>query len=156
MKKLIIAAGIAAATMASFGASAENYTSSASVNTIVTGGTGFSVSADGGSVNVDQFKTAGTLLGTFKVTAPTGAAKFSLSDIHAHNYPDNYEVQIGDSTCKAKLSSGVDASFGTGNTCDFDYAGVTKDLVVKSVNEFTSAVTPGVRTLTVTFKSTTD
>ncbi|EJI6541235.1 hypothetical protein NFS12_004985 [Salmonella enterica] len=156
MKKLIIAAGIAAATMASFGASAETFTSSASVNTVVTGKSGFSVSADGGTVNVEQFKSANALLGKFKVTAPAGAAKFSLTDIHAHNYPDDYQVQIGKASCKAKFASGLSSGFGDANVCDFDYAGVTKELAVESVGQFVGDVNPGVRTLTVTFESTTD
>ncbi|ECF6085643.1 hypothetical protein FNH58_22715 [Salmonella enterica subsp. houtenae] len=156
MKKLIIAAGIAAA-VASFGASAVTYTSSASVNTVVTGTTGFNVSAVDKSMDVDTFKTSGTLLGQFKVTAPDGAAKFTLSDIHAHSYPNGYKVKIGNGLCEATLDeNGQDAlGFGADNSCDFtSTTGVAQSLDVKNSGGYSgNDVTPGVRTLTVKFTS---
>ncbi|EBA9088421.1 hypothetical protein CEH81_23065 [Salmonella enterica] len=156
MKKLIIAAGIAAA-VASFGASAVAYTSSASVNTVVTGTTGFNVSAVDKSMDVDTFKTSGTLLGQFKVTAPDGAAKFTLSDIHAHSYPKDYKVKIGNGSCVATLDgNGQDAlGFGASNSCDFmSTTGVAQTLDVTNSGGYTgNDVTPGVRTLTVKFTS---
>lgn len=155
MKKLIIAAGIAAA-VASFGASAATYTSYASVNTVVTGTTGFVVSAVDKSMNAETFKASGTLLGQFNVTAPENAIKFTLSDIHAHNYPNNYKVKIGSGSCEATLdTNGQDAlGFGNGNTCDFSStSGVAQNLDVTSDGVFAGTVAPGVRTLTVKFTS---
>lgn len=158
MKKLIIAASIAAATMASFGASATEYTSNASVNTVVTGTTGFQISATDGKLSAEQFKAVGADLGAFIVKAPDGASVVSLSDIHAHNYPNGYVVKIADNnvdTCTATLASGVDNSFGLQNKCDFDVSGdspVTLSVTNNSV--FNDEVVPGTKTLTVTFKST--
>ncbi|EBP4584913.1 hypothetical protein VH79_17185 [Salmonella enterica] len=155
MKKLIIAAGIAAATMASFGASAVTYTSYASVNTEVTGTTGFLVTASNKSIDVDAFKADTTVLGTFNVTAPVGADKFTLSDIHAHNYPSGYKVKIGTGSCVATLGEdGKDATFGNSNVCDFtSHSGVAQDLNVTNNGGFSGPVAPGVRTLTVKFTS---
>lgn len=155
MKKLIIAAGIAAATMASFGASAATYTSYASVNTEVTGTTGFLVTASNKSINVDAFKADTTVLGTFNVTAPVGATTFTLSDIHAHNYPSGYNVKIGGGMCVATLgANGQDANFGNSNACDFaSQSGVAQDLNVTNNGGFKGEVAPGVRTLTVKFTS---
>lgn len=156
MKKLIIAAGIAAATMASFGASAvTTYTSFASVNTVVTGTTGFVVSATDQSMDVDTFKADKTILGKFNVTAPVGAAKFTLSDIHAHNYPVGYKVQIGGGSCVATLDvNGQYSTFGNDNVCDFtSETNVAQNLDVTNNGGFTGAVAPGVRTLTVKFTS---
>ncbi|EAQ3014134.1 hypothetical protein E4Q46_19925 [Salmonella enterica] len=155
MKKLIIAAGIAAATMASFGASAATYTSYASVNTEVTGTTGFLVNASNKSIDVDAFKADTTVLGTFNVTAPVGATNFTLSDIHAHNYPSGYNVKIGNGLCVATLGeSGQDANFGNSNQCEFvSQSGVAQELNVTNNGGFKGVVTPGVRTLTVKFTS---
>ncbi|EBF4784107.1 hypothetical protein AC369_16545 [Salmonella enterica subsp. diarizonae] len=155
MKKLIIAAGIAAATMASFGASAVTYTSFASVNTVVTGTTGFVVSATDQSMDVDAFKADKTILGKFNVTAPVGAVTFTLSDIHAHNYPDGYKVKIGGGTCVATLdANGQYSAFGNGGVCDFaSVTNVAQNLDVTNNGGFTGAVAPGARTLTVKFTS---
>ncbi|HDA4098067.1 TPA: hypothetical protein O5C63_004470 [Salmonella enterica subsp. enterica serovar Mokola] len=155
MKKLIIAAGIAAATMASFGASAATYTSSASVNTVVTGTTGFVVSAADKSMDVDTFKTDKTILGTFTVTAPVGATTFALSDIHAHNYPEGYKVKIGGGSCVATLDvNGQYSAFGNSNVCDFaSVTNVSQNLDVTNDGGFAGSVAPGVRTLTVKFTS---
>lgn len=157
MKKLIIAAGIAAATMASFGASATavTYTSSASVNTVVTGTTGFVVSSADKTMDAETFKANGTVLGVFNVTAPDGAVKFTLSDIHAHNYPTDYKVKIGDGSCDATLDvNGQYSAFGNGDVCDFvSSSHVAQDLKVTNNGGFTGDVLPGVRTLTVKFTS---
>lgn len=156
MKKLIIAAGIAAATMASFGASAKDYTSSASVNTVVTGTTGFVVSSADKTMDAETFKADGTVLGVFNVTAPDGATKFTLSGIHAHNYPTGYKVKIGSGSCEATLdTNGSDAAFGNGGACDVTITPhVVQDLEVKNYGGFVGDVAPGVRTLTVNFTST--
>ncbi|EGW7922276.1 hypothetical protein JGX56_004921 [Salmonella enterica] len=155
MKKLIIAAGIAAATMASFGASAATYTSYASVNTEVTGTTGFLVTTSNKSIDVDAFKANTTVLGTFNVTAPVGATKFTLSDIHAHNYPSGYSVKIGTGSCVATLGDGgQDANFGSESSCDFmSEPEIAQELNVTNNGGFDGAVAPGVRTLTVKFTS---
>ncbi|EEG6606126.1 hypothetical protein G3K90_003306 [Salmonella enterica] len=155
MKKLIIAAGIAAATMASFGASAATYTSYASVNTEVTGTTGFLVNASNKSIDVDAFKADTTVLGTFNVTAPVGASKFTLSDIHAHNYPSGYKVKIGTGLCVATLGEGgQDVNFGNSNSCEFmSEPEVAQKLNVTNNGGFKGEVAPGVRTLTVKFTS---
>ncbi|EOB2246841.1 hypothetical protein ACIJCA_004777 [Salmonella enterica subsp. enterica serovar Newport] len=158
MKKLIIAAGIAAATMASFGASAATYTSYASVNTEVTGTTGFLVTASNKSINVDAFKADTTVLGSFNVTAPVGATKFTLSDIHAHDYPSGYSVKIGNGLCVATLGeNGQDVNFGNSNSCEFaSQTGIAQDLNVINNGGFKGEVAPGVRTLTVKFTSVVD
>ncbi|EHY9252264.1 hypothetical protein K4955_004700 [Salmonella enterica] len=160
MKKLIIAAGIAAA-VASFGASAKDYTSYASVNTVVTGQSGFEITAeDGPTVDVDGFKKANVKLGSFSVKAPAGASSFKLSGIHAHDYPQGYVVKIAaaapaSGTCVATVSGDVANLDDEATECPITGAGagaVTLD--VTSNAPFDGSVDPGTKTLTVQFTST--
>ncbi|EDN3471587.1 hypothetical protein C0Z46_24320 [Salmonella enterica] len=159
MKKLIIAAGIAAA-VASFGASAKVYTSYASVNTTVTGDSGFQINATNGKdVDVNGFKASGADLGTFVVKAPVGATAFNLSDIHAHGYPQNYVVKIAATGATGTCVATVDAAglaVLEGNVPNCPINAFTSDSVtLKATNNalFESDVTPGTKTLTVKFTS---
>lgn len=172
MKKLLIAAGIAAATVASFGASAErgySTTSSfASVNTIVTGESGFKISANDKVVSGPDFKAANTELGSFGVTLPQGANGFSLKNIHAHNYPNTYEIKItpttfGGAACVAtvgvgasdiNLASSTNAADAT-YQCTFTGEG-SGALTLTNNKKFEGAVTPGARTFTAEFVSYTE
>ncbi|ECY1036710.1 hypothetical protein F6532_21450 [Salmonella enterica] len=160
MKKLIIAAGIAAA-VASFGASAKDYTSYASVNTVVTGESGFKITAsDGPNVDVSGFKVAGVKLGSFSVKVPTGASSFKLSDIHAHDYPQGYVVKIAatapaSGTCVATVSGDVVKLDNEATECPITKVGgdaVTLDVTNNA--PFIGTVEPGTKTLTVKFTST--
>ncbi|ECX0642206.1 hypothetical protein AHX13_23895 [Salmonella enterica subsp. enterica serovar Newport] len=157
MKKLIIAAGIAAA-VASFGASAATtYTSSASVNTVVTGNSGFSITTTDKTLNTTSFKAAAAELGQFVVKVPTGATTVSLSDIHAHDYPLNYVVKIagGSGECIATVgAAGATTLKGGGQTCDI--TGVSNSVTLDVTNNaaFVGDVIPGTKTLTVKFTST--
>ncbi|MGU6968301.1 hypothetical protein ACV2FQ_24140 [Salmonella enterica subsp. enterica serovar Poona] len=161
MKKLIIAAGIAAA-VASFGASAKEYTSYASVNTVVTGDSGFQITAtDGANVDVSGFKAAGVKLGSFSVKAPAGASSFKLSDIHAHDYPQGYVVKIAatapaSGTCVATVGSAGVADLAE-NATECSITDVGTDAVTLDVTNnaaFDGTVNPGTKTLTVKFTST--
>lgn len=173
MKKLLIAAGIAAATVASFGASAErtysNTTSSfASVNTIVTGKSGFNISANDKAVSESEFKTANTELGSFAITLPQSVNGFSLKNIHAHNYPNTYEIKItptsfGGNVCVATVGAGASDINLTSSTnvadstyqCTFTGEG-SGALTLTNNKEFEGAVTPGTRTFTAEFVSYTE
>ncbi|EIO8636803.1 hypothetical protein LRF31_004617 [Salmonella enterica] len=155
MKKLIIAAGIAAATMASFGASATDYTSYASVNTVVTGDSGFSITTVDKTLDSTSFKASAAELGQFVVKVPTGATTVSLSDIHAHDYPNGYVVKItgGGSECIATVGA-AGATTLKGGACDI--TGVSGSVTLDATNNaaFVGDVIPGTKTLTVKFTST--
>ncbi|EKN5802409.1 hypothetical protein PXU57_003036 [Salmonella enterica subsp. enterica] len=159
MKKLIIAAGIAAA-VASFGASAKVYTSYASVNTVVTGDSGFSISTIDKSLDTTSFKAKGTELGQFAVTVPTGATTVTLSDIHAHDYPKGYVVNIapngsGEGECVATVGdNGLTSLPLDALGCDITNVSKSVNLDVTNNAAFVSDVTPGTKTLTVKFTST--
>ncbi len=154
MKKLIIAAGIAAA-VASFGASATDYTSYASVNTVVTGNSGFSITTVDKKLDTTSFKASAAELGQFVVRVPTGATTVSLSDIHAHDYPDGYVVKIagGGSECIATVGS-AGATTLKGGACDI--TGVSDSVTLDATNNaaFIGDVIPSTKTLTVKFTST--
>ncbi|EJJ1248335.1 hypothetical protein NIO16_004881 [Salmonella enterica] len=156
MKKLIIAAGIAAA-VASFGASAKDYTSYASVNTVVTGDSGFTITTVDKTLDTTSFKAATAELGQFVVKVPTGATTVSLSDIHAHDYPLNYVVKIagGSGECIATVgAAGATSLKGGGQTCDITGVSDSVTLDVTNNADFVGDVIPGTKTLTVKFTST--
>ncbi|EMJ2324833.1 hypothetical protein V7L32_005382 [Salmonella enterica] len=160
MKKLIIAAGIAAATMASFGASARDYVSSASVNTVVTGDSGFVITTVDKELDATSFKTSGADLGRFVVTVPKGANAVSLSGIHAHDYPQGYVVKIapnggGAGECVATVgAAGATTLPQNATSCDITEVSTSVNLDVSNNATFAGDVTPGTKTLTVKFTST--
>ncbi|EHJ2684374.1 hypothetical protein J9M98_004600 [Salmonella enterica] len=166
MKKLIIAAGIAAATMASFNASANTYDansiSHASVNSQVTGISAVTVTGlDGGSFDTETIKNANNNLGSFGIQLPASAAGFGISGIHSHGFPQGFKVKFNE--CKVtvnaadgKMKSDVDSQ---------DLIPVRQECVflsgVKSVNVTTEAnadltVPPGTKTITADFTAYTN
>lgn len=170
MKKLLIAAGIAAATMASFGVNAalvnaSGNPSNASLNTIVKGTTGLSITADVvAALTPTQFMTDTTKLGSFTVVIPQEVASNGLAvgDIHAHNYPAGYKIKIEDNAsanfCTAELAvNGSPATnFSTasstlgGYQCFFPSE--DKSITLSVTNNGTTGVAePGVRTITAQF-----
>lgn len=95
MKKLLIAAGITAATMASFNASAVavfSVPSYASINTTVTADAYLSVVADGAEATVSDMNHSGTQLGSFAIKQvgmeKSGYDKVAVDKIHTHGYGD--------------------------------------------------------------------
>lgn len=170
MKKVLIAAGIAAATVASFGASAQHHYSTissfASVNTIVTGNSGFKISASDKVVSETDFKTATTELGSFAITLPQSAKGFSLKNIHAHNYPNGYAIKItpttfGGNVCIATVGVSANDITPTINTADGSYQCTftgegSGALTLTNNATFGEVVTPGARTFTAEFVSYTD
>ncbi|EAP7867854.1 hypothetical protein EX404_18785 [Salmonella enterica] len=167
MKKLIIAAGIAAATMASFNASAviydTNNVSHASVNSVVTGSSVVTVTGqDGGSFNTTEILDAGKTLGTFTIALPDNksVAGFGISGIHSHGFPNDFVVKFND--CKVKVTSDamtrVDGQdpLGAGHTsqaCVF--ANSVKSVAVTTETN-TAAVEPGTKTITADFTAYTN
>ncbi|EEF7942084.1 hypothetical protein GWY78_24760 [Salmonella enterica subsp. diarizonae] len=166
MKKLIIAAGIAAATMASFNASAVTYdtnVSHASVNSVVTGSSVVTViGQDGGSFNTTEILDAGKTLGTFTIALPDNksVAGFGISGIHSHGFPNDFVVKFND--CKVKVTSDAmtradgQAQLGEGHTsqtCVF--ANSVKSVVVTTETN-TAAVEPGTKTITADFTAYTN
>ncbi|EGF6664000.1 hypothetical protein IC188_004298 [Salmonella enterica] len=170
MKKLIIAAGIAAATMASFGVNAAPVTASgnpsnASLNTIVKGTTGLSITATVvNALTPTQFMTETTKLGSFTVVIPQEIVSHGLAvgDIHAHNYPAGYKIKIKDNAstnnCTAELAEGGNpatnfssaSSTLNGYQCFFPSDEKTITLDVTN-NGTTGSAEPGVRTITAQF-----
>ncbi|EAO5526992.1 hypothetical protein E9976_20325 [Salmonella enterica] len=167
MKKLIIAAGIAAATMASFNASASyNYgeeISHASVNSQVTGDSVVTVTGqNGGSFSTDQIKTAGQDLGTFNIQLPAGATGFGISKIHSHGFPVDFGVTFG-GTCNVtvKADKSMEASEAAENSgsvpqqCLFNNS-VTSVAVTTGSNNTELVVVPGTKTITADFTAYTN
>lgn len=170
MKKLLIAAGIAAATMASFGVNAASVNASgnpsnASLNTIVKGTAGLSITANLVDVLTPvQFMTDTTKLGSFTVVIPQEVVSDGLAvgDIHAHNYPAGYKIKIKDNAssnnCTAELAEGGGSASNfseasstlNGYQCFFPSTGKTITLDVTN-NGTTGAAEPGVRTITAQF-----
>ncbi|EKL3606546.1 hypothetical protein PRB20_005368, partial [Salmonella enterica] len=160
---------IAAAAMASFGASAAavvGYPSSASVNTTVTGKVGLTIKASGETMNTDEFFVNTQKLGSFSVTIPTeynNVAGITLGDIHAHNYPDGYMIKISDktgniNTCTATITGGTAGSIVNsvgevpinGQQCSFPVNG--KSIQLDLTNNGSAGTTdPGVKTITALF-----
>ncbi|MGG6074053.1 hypothetical protein ACQSGI_18755 [Salmonella enterica] len=164
MKKLLIAAGIAAATMASFSASAVPHTysvsslSHGSVNSVVTGSSIVTVNGtDGGSYNTTDILLSGKNLGSFDIKLPEDALGFGISKIHSHGFPEGFQVKFGD-TCVVKVQSGdmkVDGGpaetapeNGVPQECLFEKT-ITNVKVTTETN--TAKVAPGTKTITADF-----
>lgn len=112
MKKLLIAAGIAAATMASFNASAADHAydvnslAHASVNSVVTGNSIVTVGGTNGeSYDTTDILASGKNLGSFSIKLPYGALGFGISGIHSHGFPEGFKVKFG-TNCTVKVQSG--------------------------------------------------
>ncbi|EKQ0891765.1 hypothetical protein P4Q63_003299 [Salmonella enterica] len=165
MKKLIIAAGIAAA-VASFGASAVDHTytgnvSHASINTMITGDAVVTVTGTNGSdLTVEEAKTAGKTLGSFNITLPSNVDGYGISHIHSHGYPDGFKVKFNDCAVTAnsedqmKLAAalpGVDASY----ECVFAKTVTIVSVTTDSGNDG-AVLTPGVKTITADFTAYTE
>ncbi|EBX7470139.1 hypothetical protein DS565_29095 [Salmonella enterica subsp. enterica serovar Bareilly] len=163
MKKLIIAAGIAAATMASFNASAVTYdknnVSHASVNSVVTGSSIVTVTGqDGGSFNTTEILEAGKTLGTFDIKLPYEALGFGISGIHSHGFPDGFKVKFNN--CNVEVTSNVmtrtDAALDPEHStqeCVFDNSIAS---VVVTTDTNTAKVAPGTKTITADFTAYTN
>ncbi|EGO1729596.1 hypothetical protein ITO53_004653 [Salmonella enterica] len=163
MKKLIIAAGIAAA-VASFGASAAprayaTEVSHASINTMVMGDSVITVTGtNGASLTADEAKTSGKTLGSFGVVLPASAVGYGISGIHSHGYPNGFKVKFN--TCEVSVQSdsmklaapleGVNAPY----ECVLE-SSVTKVDVVTGDNSVLT-VTPGSKTITADFTAYTE
>ncbi|EJE2970201.1 hypothetical protein M4F23_000815 [Salmonella enterica] len=167
MKKLIIAAGIAA-SVASFGASALTWTdgSHASVNTTVTGDTYVGVTATPATTTLADLNKAGTLLGSFAVSVSgVSSRSFSdvvLDDIHAHGYPASgftvnfqggatgCEVELG--TQDGKTATDNIVSAGEVGTCKFAVADAS-DIKLTTVSSTSTVKDAGVKTITARFRA---
>ncbi|EAS3781356.1 hypothetical protein D6F12_23730 [Salmonella enterica] len=171
MKKLIIAAGIAAATMASFNASADasfSDPSYASINTTVNAKSVLSVTTTDGETDVAGINKAGTQLGSFTV-AQVGMDglnydKIAVEKIHTHGYYTqeqgdfNIVLSSGGATCEVGAGtheSSTTSSLGVaadGETCVFPAAGnITID--VKTGTGNTTPLVAGVKTITAQFRA---
>ncbi len=172
MKKLIIAAGIAAATMASFNASANEAVFSdpsyASINTTVNAKSVLSVTTTDGETDVAGINKAGTTLGSFTV-AQVGMNglnydKIAVEKIHTHGYYTkeqgdfNIVLSSGGATCEVGAGtheSSTTSSLGVaadGETCVFQAAGnITID--VKTGTGNTTPLVAGVKTITAQFRA---
>ncbi|ECW0329204.1 hypothetical protein F3Q52_21730 [Salmonella enterica subsp. enterica] len=163
MKKLIIAAGIAAAAMASFGASAAHTyatdVSHASINTMINGDSVVIVTGtNGGSLSVEEAKVAGKTLGSFAIGLPVSAAGYGISNIHSHGYPDGFKVKFG--TCAVAVSgAGGDIKNtlqpDTGYECVFDKTTLSLDVKTDEGNA-TADIQPGSKTITADFVAYTE
>ncbi|HAF4896962.1 TPA: hypothetical protein G8O11_003106 [Salmonella enterica] len=167
MKKLIIAAGIAA-SVASFGASALTWTDSshASVNTTVTGDTYVGVTATPATITLADLNKPGTSLGSFAVSVSgVSSESFSdvvLDDIHAHGYPANgFKVKFtgGMTECEVELGT-HDGKTATDNIDSAGETGACKFAVADASNiELTTVASnptvrdAGVKTITARFRA---
>ncbi|HFZ9112660.1 TPA: hypothetical protein ACIPVM_004412 [Salmonella enterica subsp. diarizonae serovar 50:k:z35] len=165
MKKLIIAAGIAAATMASFNASANTYdpnnVSHASVNSVVTGSSVVTVTgSDGGSFNTTDILVVGKNLGTFAIQLPDNVSflGFGISGIHSHGFPNDFQVKFNDCIVKVeaqgqmkRVVSRQDAltEDNVGQECVFTKN--TKSVAVTTEDNANLTVDPGTKTITADF-----
>ncbi|HAK0820325.1 TPA: hypothetical protein H1P87_003998 [Salmonella enterica] len=172
MKKLLIAAGIAAATMASFNASATEAVFSApsyaSINTTVNAKSVLSVTTTDGETDVAGINKAGTTLGSFTVAQVgmdgLGYNEIAVEKIHTHGYYTtaqgdfNIVLSSGGATCEVGAGthdSSTTSNLGAavnGETCVFPAVGeITID-----VKTGTGNVTPlvaGVKTITAQFRA---
>ncbi|EAM8419950.1 hypothetical protein AC527_22375 [Salmonella enterica] len=162
MKKLIIAAGIAAATMASFNASANTYdannVSHASVNSVVSGSSVVTVTgSDGGTFSTTEILTSGRNLGTFAIQLPDNeqVLGFGISKIHSHGFPNDFQVKFND--CLVKVASNSMArvlnesqqATDVGQECVFGKE--IKSVVVVTEDNSNLKVGSGVKTITADF-----
>ncbi|EIE5009733.1 hypothetical protein K8N77_004015 [Salmonella enterica] len=164
MKKLIIAAGIAAA-VASFGASAARTyateVSHASINTMVKGDSVITVTGtNGASLTAAEAKVSGNTLGSFGIVLPASAMGYGISGIHSHGYPDGFKVKFN--TCEVAVQSGgsdikrstpldgVNAPY----ECVFEKSVATVEVVTGDNSSLT--VLPGSKTITADFTAYTE
>ncbi|HFW3114347.1 TPA: hypothetical protein ACIBOF_004810 [Salmonella enterica subsp. diarizonae serovar 61:r:-] len=159
MKKLIIAAGIAAAAMASFNASAHNFDSAhsswASLNTTVEGNSVVAVVATPAAISLDDIKADGKSLGKFTVQIPMGSVGIALSDMHSHGYPSTFKFKVG-SCAVADTDGAVSAVAKTeGYDCLIDGTG-NIDLDVTTNGTQSLDFTPGVKTISAKFTTYTN
>ncbi|EEN5589001.1 hypothetical protein [Salmonella enterica] len=169
MKKLIIAAGIAAATMASFNASAVpqavfSAPSYASINTTVKADAYLSVTASDAEASVADMSKPGTLLGRFAV-AQVGMDgldydKIAVDKIHTHGYGDgafNIVLTGGATDCQIEAGThtetfvGDDGAQKLQETCVFTVADASSITVKTGTNSI--PVTAGVKTITAQFRA---
>ncbi|EBZ1828106.1 hypothetical protein PJP32_000546 [Salmonella enterica] len=171
MKKLLIAAGIAAATMASFNASAAahaydvNSLSHASVNSVVTGSSIVTVSGTNGeSYDTTDILASGKNLGSFGIKLPYGALGFGISSIHSHGFPEDFKVKFG-TDCVVKVQSGnmvvdgavADTPAENGllpQQCLFDNTVTSVDVTTETNTG--AKVAPGTKTITADFTAYTN
>ncbi|HAG0928721.1 TPA: hypothetical protein G8S40_002728 [Salmonella enterica] len=169
MKKLIIAAGIAAATMASFNASAVpqavfSAPSYASINTTVTADAYLSVTAVDAEATVSAMNKPGALLGSFAV-AQVGMDglsydKIAVEKIHTHGYDNNgFNIVLtgGTTDCLVEAGTHTDSFVGDDGaqkpqeTCVFTVSEASKITVKTGTNSI--PVTAGVKTITAQFRA---
>lgn len=168
MKKLIIAAGIAAATMASFGASATDVysaPSTASVNTIVKSASSMVVSATDQEISLDDFLKKDQSIGSFAVSF-NGADVENYTDIlvekiHAHGYPADFKIKLTGGATSCEVNTGLSSSVvnisgkGVTDTCAFSLADAS-NIVVKT-NQITTGnvagADAGTKTITAQFRA---
>ncbi|ECD7356875.1 hypothetical protein E6W94_15715 [Salmonella enterica subsp. enterica serovar Poano] len=164
MKKLIIAAGIAAATMASFGASATttydtDHASWASLNTTVTGNAALIVTASNDkTITVDDFKQPNQNLGAFTITVPASETGIAISDIHSHGYPSGFKVKFN--ACEVVASSGgLFAKADKFGSYDCEFSGLTggvNEVITLETSDnmaIGDVIKAGVKTITAKFVS---
>ncbi|EBX2873197.1 hypothetical protein DRL66_08005 [Salmonella enterica subsp. enterica serovar Muenchen] len=169
MKKLIIAAGIAAATMASFGANADvtfSAPSYASINTTVKSDSYLAVTASDADTTLSGINKVGTVLGSFNVSiagenAPV-YSKIVVEKIHAHGYPAsgfNIKLKGGSTECIVEAGTHPDAlanNLGETNsiegTCGFTVV-EANDIQVTTAAGSVQVVEPGVKTITAQFRA---
>ncbi|HFW3090827.1 TPA: hypothetical protein ACIBE3_004490 [Salmonella enterica subsp. enterica serovar Reading] len=172
MKKLIIAAGIAAA-MASFGASAElvqnvvfSAPSYASINTTVKADSYLTVTATDAEASLAEINQAGTTLGSFAV-AMTGTDANTYSNvvverIHAHGYPSaGFKIKLKGGTTECTVEAGTHTAAVADLTGATDPAqgtcGFTKDeaadIQVTTVADSAKVIDAGVKTITAQFRA---
>ncbi|HAF5680505.1 TPA: hypothetical protein ACJGSF_005201 [Salmonella enterica subsp. enterica serovar Muenchen] len=166
MKKLIIAAGIAAA-MASFGASAaEAYSpaSTASFNTVVKASSSLVVGAESKEVLMNDFLHSGTEIGSFQVKFNgDNSEKYTdilVEKIHTHGFPDGFKIQLAGGATNCDVTTGVAAESaanvtgkGVANTCDFVLADAAKIVVKTNQDTESSQVVAGTKTITAQFRA---
>lgn len=168
MKKLIIAAGIAAATMASFNASAVpavfSAPSYASINTTVTADAYLSVTAADAEATVSAMNKPGALLGSFAVAQfgmdSLNYDKIAVDKIHTHGYDNggfNIVLTGGTTDCSIEAGTHKDSLVGDNGaqtpkeTCVFTVSEASKITVKTGTN--TTPVTAGVKTITAQFRA---
>ncbi|HAF1610949.1 TPA: hypothetical protein G8M64_005353 [Salmonella enterica] len=168
MKKLIIAAGIAAATMASFGASAvELYSapSHASVNTVVKAPASIHISSIDKEVELSDFAKLGTEIGTFQVgfegSNTTGYTDILVEKIHAHGYPSDFKISlngVGGAKCEVTTGATAETAVNTtgktaASTCDFSLSDAATIVVKTNQTSTVTDADAGTKTITAQFRA---
>ncbi|HGB4054192.1 TPA: hypothetical protein ACIVFN_003082 [Salmonella enterica subsp. enterica serovar Adelaide] len=166
MKKLIIAAGIAAA-MASFGASAEEAyspASTASFNTVVKASSSLVVGAESKEVLMNDFLHLGTEIGSFQVKFNgDNSEKYTdilVEKIHTHGFLDGFKIQLTGGSTNCDVTTGATAEVaanvtgkGVANTCDFVLADAANIVVKTNQDTDSSLVVAGTKTITAQFRA---